>query len=378
MNNLLIQTIKSAITKTPFSYDKEIDYEALFNLSKAHDLIPLVSEGLFKSRLLPDTDTGNNFKLVQRTALFMFAKRETERNKLINVFSENEVPFILLKGSVLRDFYPEQYLRTQGDIDVLVPPDKYEFACDLMLNELNCVKSSKSSHDITFTTPVGVQFELHFSLDGTTEIEEELLKTVWDHTIPHSENPYMLYMDNEFFMFYHIVHMVKHFKAGGIGVKAFLDFYIIKQNMKYDEEKLQALLNSSDLLIFYNSVNELASVWFENAPSTPLSSELEQFVFNAGVFGSIENNVALEQLKKGGKIKHLLDKAFLSREKMGRYYKNSEKHPMLLPYYQVKRWCRILFSNGRAHALAEIKENQLMTSEKQGKINNLYKQLNLK
>lgn len=378
MKNLLIQTIKSAITKTPFSYAEEIDYDVLFNLSKAHDLIPLVSEGLFKSGLLPDTDTGNNFKLVQKTALFMFAKRETERNKLIATFSENEVPFILLKGSVLRDFYPEQYLRTQGDIDVLVPPDKYDFACELMINELGCVKSSKSSHDITFTTPVGVQFELHFSLDGTTEAEEELLKTVWNYTYPHKENPYMLYMNNEFFMFYHIVHMAKHFKAGGIGIKAFLDFHIIKENMKYNEENLRNLLNASSLLTFYNSINELSSMWFENASSTPLSLELEQFVLKAGVFGSIENNVALEQLKKGGKIKHLLDKAFLSREKMGRYYQNSKKYPILLPYYQIKRWCRILFSNGRAHALAEIKENQLMTSEKQQKIDNLYKQLNLK
>ncbi len=378
MNNLLIQTIKSAITKTTFSYNEEIDYDVLFNLSKAHDLTPLVSEGLFKNGLLPDTDTGNNFKLVQRAALFKFAKREAERNKLINIFSENEVTFILLKGSVLRDFYPEQYLRTQGDIDVLVPPDKYEFACDLMINELNCIKSSKSSHDITFTTPVGVQFELHFSLDGTTEIEKDLLKSVWNHTYPHKENPCMLYMNNEFFMFYHIVHMAKHFKAGGIGIKAFLDFYIIKENMKCDEEKLKSLLNSADLLTFYNSVDELSSVWFENAPSTPQSFELEQFVFNAGVFGSIENNVALEQLKKGGKIKHLLDKAFLSREKMEVYYEGSKNHPILLPYYQIKRWCRIFFSNGRDHALAEIKENQLMTTEKQEKIRNLYNQLNLK
>ena len=378
MKNLLIQTIKSAITKTPFSYDKEIDFDTLFNLSKIHDLIPLVSGGLFKNGLMPDTETGDNFKLVQKTALFMFAKREAERNKLIKIFSENEVPFILLKGSVLRDFYPEQYLRTQGDIDVLVPSDKYDFACDLMVNELKCIKSSMSSHDITFTTPVGVQFELHFSLDGTTEAEEKLLETVWEHTIPSLDNPYMLCMDNEFFMFYHIVHMVKHFKAGGIGVKAFLDFHIIKQNMICDEEKLMSLLNSSNLLTFYNSVDELTSMWFEDAPSTSISKELEQFVLNAGVFGSIENNVALEQLKKGGKLRHLLDKAFLSREKMSTYYENSKKYPILLPYYQVKRWCRIFFSKGRAHALAEIKENQLMTSEKQQKIDNLYKQLNLK
>lgn len=378
ISSILITTIKSTITKTPVTnFNEQIDYDALFKLSLSHDLVPLVSEGLFKSGLLPQNETGNNFKIVQRMALAQFAIMEAERNRLSQLFSESKIPFILLKGSVLNKYYPEKYLRTQGDIDVLIPLDRYDEASSLLTDTLNYEKGLKGTHDITFKTPQGIHIELHFSLDGTNENVETILNTVWENTTAESDNPYKLSMNHEFFLFYHIVHMAKHFKAGGIGIKAFLDLWIIKERMDLSEEKVYALFEKADLLDFYKAVLKLATVWFSDEEHTSFSKQLEDFVLNAGVFGTIETNVALSQIEKGGKLKHFASRVFLTRKQMESYYPSSKNYPCLLPYYQIKRWFRIFFSEGRDHALSEIKETGFMTDKKQTEIENLYNKLNI-
>lgn len=351
--------------------------DALFKLSLSHDLVPLVSEGLFKSSLLPKSETGNNFKLVQRMALAQFAKMETERNRLSQLFSKSKIPFIFLKGSVLNKYYPEKYLRTQGDIDILIPLDRYDEASSLLTDTLNCEKGLKGTHDITFKTPQGIHIELHFSLDGTNENIENILNTVWENTTCDVDNPYKLSMNHEFFMFYHIVHMAKHFKAGGIGIKAFLDLWIIKERMNLYEERVYTLFEKADLLDFYKAVINLATVWFSGKEHTLFSKQLEDFVLNAGVFGTIETNVALSQIEKGGKLKHFTSRMILTRKQMENYYPSSKNYPYLFPYYQIKRWFRIFFSEGRNHALSEIRETGFMTEQKQTEIENLYNKLNI-
>ena len=76
-------------------------------------------------------------------------------------------------------------------------------------------------------------------------------------------------------------------------------------------------------------------------------------------------DVAQLSNKKGGKFKHLLSKVFLSYKDMSIYYPSLKKCPILFPFYQVRRWCRILFCGGRKAAMNEIKVNKNITKEEQ-------------
>ena len=46
------------------------------------------------------------------------------------------------------------------------------------------------------------------------------------------------------------------------------------------------------------------------------------------------------------------------------YYPSLKKCSILFPFYQVRRWCRILFCGGRKTAMNEIKLNQSISEEK--------------
>lgn len=119
------------------------------------------------------------------------------------------------------------------------------------------------------------------------------------------------------------------------------------------------------------------NVWFENKEYDATTLEMENYVLQGGVYGTLEQQLAMSQNKKGGKFRHLLNKIFLSYEQMKVYYPSVKKCPILFPFYQVRRWFRILFCGGRKTAMNEIKLNQSLSEEKKQAAKRLIEELGL-
>ena len=58
-------------------------------------------------------------------------------------------------------------------------------------------------------------------------------------------------------------------------------------------------------------------------------------------------------------------------------YPTLQKHKWLLPFFHVRRWCRILFKTGAAKARREMKASQSLSNEQKEKVSDLLKQLEL-
>ena len=105
----------------------------LYRLSKAHDVAHLVGDSLSKCGVfanLPDTLEENERATIEKikakfdeqifTAVYRYENINYELERLKETLEEAEIPFILLKGSVIRKYYPEPWMRTSCDIDILV------------------------------------------------------------------------------------------------------------------------------------------------------------------------------------------------------------------------------------------------------------------
>ena len=95
--------------------------------------------------------------------------------------------------------YPEPWMRTSCDIDILIKKNDMAKATKGLL-EAGFKMGAESPHDITFITPSGSHIELHHSL-----IEEErvhnldcVLSKVWENTTAH--NGYSFWYGQEFFV----------------------------------------------------------------------------------------------------------------------------------------------------------------------------------
>ena len=363
---------------------------AMYQLSKAHDVAHLVGDALNKSGVfenLPADIDENERAAISKvkekfdeqifTAVYRYENINYELEQICKTLEEAKIPFIPLKGSVIRKYYPEPWMRTSCDIDILVKEKDADNAAEYLQTQLQYGVDRKGQHDVSMFTASNVHVELHFKLLDSDFKQVKDLIDVWsgDEISLLSDSEYQ--MSKELFLLYHIYHMAKHFVHGGCGIKPFIDLWIIKNKVGFDEEKAQKMLQESGLLAFFERSTDLVNVWFEGKEHSEITQEMEDYILQGGVYGTLKQNLAMSQNKKGGKFRHLMSRIFLSYKDMAVYYPSLKKCPVLFPFYQVRRWCRILFCGGRKAAMNEIKVNQNITTEEQERAKKLLEELNL-
>ena len=90
----------------------------LYAISKKHDLAHLLCDALDKNGFLLDGTEACKYFLQERNiAIYRYEQLEYEYEQICNVFEQNKIEFIPLKGCVIRKFYPEPWMRTSCDIE---------------------------------------------------------------------------------------------------------------------------------------------------------------------------------------------------------------------------------------------------------------------
>ena len=97
-------------------------------------------------------------------AVYRYEKINYELGRLRKVLNEAKIPFIPLKGSVLRRYYPEPWMRTSCDIDVLVHEEAVDQAAQIIVDKLGYAYEKKQYHDISLMSDGGVHLELHHTI----------------------------------------------------------------------------------------------------------------------------------------------------------------------------------------------------------------------
>ena len=351
------------------------DLKQLYILSKKHDLAHLVGDALIRHKLLSEGEIKAKFEKQMMMAVYRYEKINYELKCLREVMNEAEIPFIPLKGSVIRQYYPEPWMRTSCDIDILVQEKYIDAAAQTIEKKLGYRYESRNYHDISLKSESGVHLELHFSLKENEENIDGLLSDCWQYAFVHKEYEYSF--TPEFFLFHQYAHASYHFLHGGCGVRIFLDIRILDRFLSCDRAKLDALLQKCGILKFANEAQHLANIWFGTAEYTELSRQMERYILSGGVYGTTENRVALQQAKKGGKLKYIISRVWLPYNTIKLRYPILHKRKWLLPFYQVKRWSNMLFEDGAKRSVNELSVSISVTKEQHNEINSLLSNLEL-
>ena len=93
----------------------------LFKFSKRYDVAHLVGDALDRNGLLPDgAEVKKRFLQERNLAVYRYEQIQYELEQICETLNEANIPFIPLKGSVIRSLYPEPWMRTSCDIDIFV------------------------------------------------------------------------------------------------------------------------------------------------------------------------------------------------------------------------------------------------------------------
>ncbi len=347
---------------------KEEQLAKLYRLSKAHDVAHIVCEALERCGLLENGEYAQKFKKQKHIAIYTVEQKKYDYAEICKTIDEAGFDFIPLKGSLLRDMYPESWMRTSCDIDILVKKEDCEKVCKVLTEKSGFVlKSGKTLHDIQLISPTGVLFELHYTLieDDCLPKAAVFFKDVWSTAERCRDFKHMYAMTNELFYLYHLAHMAKHVVHGGCGIKSFIDLYIIENKLCFDREKLNDLFEKAQLLTFYNQAKQLSMAWFENEPYSDTGREFERYVLNGGVYGTASNDAAMSAGKGESKFKSLMKNTFLTYDALCVIYPDLKKRKVLFPFYQIKRWFRVFDKKKRKKIMDLTTIRNRVSDEKQ-------------
>ena len=347
--------------------EKELDESTaaeLYGVAKTFDMTHLCGSALKKIK--PSVSENVLTPFYNEFAVSVFRNRRlTDELRQISELFENEgIDHIALKGSVIRAYYPEPWMRTSCDIDVLVHEEDLDRAVALF--EQKGYKSEpKKSHDVSLYSVGGIHIELHYET-----VEEEyaanantILSNIWDHTVPQSIGSAHMLLTDEMFYFYHIAHMAKHLENGGCGIRPFLDLWVLEHRIEHSDTRRNTLLEQGGLLRFANAARRLSDVWFSDAKHDEVTEQLQSYILFGGVYGTLENRVAAQQNKQGGKIRYIMTRIFMPYDSLKFLYPVLNQHKWLTPVMEVRRWFRLLRKGRMKQSLHELNVNKTMSQE---------------
>lgn len=373
----MIDLILWEIGGFPASFKPILAIQDLYVLSKKHDLAHLVFDAAIQNDLI-DKNSEAFAKLSNQKifAIYRYNQHKHDLGLIKDAFQKNSIQFVPLKGSVIRDYYPEPWMRTSCDIDILVHEDDLEKAKGVLLQIGFTTDGARNYHDISFFKGQ-THLELHFNICEMNKQLDQLLKDVWGYVEQYDGYEYR--ETNSFFAFHHVAHMAYHFLTGGCGIRPFLDLWILRKREDFDEKNLLELLKKCNLVSFYNEVCLLSEIWFGNKEHNATTLKMEQFILEGGVYGSSKKGAVIGIAQHGGsKFRYKWSIAFPSYIDMCNIYPKLKKHKILLPFYHIKRFFTKVFGKSKNRTKKRAETINKSSCKEAKELSHLLKDLNLK
>ena len=346
---LLIALIKNSITgeKLPLNGTVDDRFKSIMRLASFHQVAHLAAAALINNRLIKDE---NHLKLAEKQIFdesYRDIKNRYTTEKVQEILSAQKIPHILLKGSVIKEYYPEKWMRSSCDIDVLVRKKDFGNAVSALQVEGFVRDGNLKFHDISLLYN-DTNLELHFSICENMKTIDSVLKNVWNYA--YEKGGYEYKEERDFFVFHHIAHMSYHFLAGGCGIRPFLDLWILRRANFYDYDAVKKFCADAKIGFFCDAVMQLVDIWFEGKPHTDITLKMEKYILTGGAYGYFPNNAAVDTIRNGGKIRYMLALAFPPYCNMRVMYPVLNRVPVLLPFCYIYRLFEKTVGRDRAGA----------------------------
>ena len=367
LNRDFIELVKAEICNTDPQLNKEEITEdrliEILQISSKHDLTHMVAASLGKSGNLGDDKISKAFRRSAVSAMYRYEKMSYVEDKVKELFEEEAIDFVVLKGSSIGELYPESWMRTRSDIDVLVREENLKKAVHLLVSKLGYKVYKHNYHDVALVSPENTILELHFRVVEHEENMDKVLGKVWDYVV--EGEGHQLKFSNEFMMFHMYAHMYYHFINGGCGLRFLVDIWFAKKALKdnINSQQMEELLKEGRMLTFASYVDKLAEISFGQGQHDEITEMMEEYILTGGLFGSFESKIKARKTKEEAGKNYIAGRIFMSLDEMQASYPKLEKYPVLYPWYTVKRWLKIFKGGTVENAVQEIKINKNMQQD---------------
>ena len=353
----LLELLRCGVNRiTPCEKPEDVSWEAVYAFAKRHSVSALAYEAVrHRMNELPSS-IAEAWEEQNAKLLTKYFNQEHELTRLCDTFEREKIPYMPLKGSCIRQFFPSPETREMCDLDILVPPEFEEKTHNILLAKgYSYIVSHTTSHNREYHKAPYLNIEMHTALYPQECAESAYFNDVWTRAERCGDSYAYRLSWNDFFVFA-IAHTYKHYYRIGTGIRSVLDIYVMKKALReqFDEVYIRTELKKLSMLTFYETISELAESWFSPDHPAPAGAveEMAHNILCATTYGvnqgAVQNAVAGYMRRgksvSGAKISVTIRKIFPSRAFMKSMYPMLEKSPLLLPLCWIARGFRILFT----------------------------------
>ena len=342
---------RAVLPETP-----DVDWTQVKEMCKDQSVSTLFWIGAQKAGLAPHGEAFQYFCMTEAQDTFQYQYQLSQTKKVMDMLREEGIPYILLKGSRMRRYYPEPMWRTSCDVDILFRGDK---AAEERIHEKMLSFRYKFTVDAGTTInyfALPVEFEMHRRLFDEAGEFGGLFDRVWDYAMPLEEGQPEYVLREEIFYVYMIAHMAKHFTRYGCGMRPLIDLYLYRQKLPegFSLGEAKELLKKMGLLDFERRLLALTRSWFETGTLSQADKALTDYILGARIYGD-GSTMQANSMKKGTNVmpqrrKNLVSYVFPPLKVMRRLYPRMLRCPALLPVAWACRWGKGLLPHHRKKA----------------------------
>lgn len=343
----LFTLVKAALTGQKLELPKGFTLEQADELICQQALIPLIYPGALNCGLDPKSERMQYYQVQYFRHLIISQRQMAAVDQVCKTFEENGIDYMLLKGCNMKKLYPKPEMRSMGDADVLIRVEQYGRIKPLM-EKLQYKNTKESVYDHVWEKPE-LYLELHKRLYAPSQtLLCEYFGEGWERAQKQEGHRYEMPLEVEFA--YIFSHMAKHFRICGIGVRHFIDLYVLRKAYPdMDERRIERIMKKLHMQDFYRNTMRTLEVWFEDREEDEVTQMITEYTISSGSFGTMENKMYYLELTKSSQTKarhtrlHSLREAlFPSLRMMRSSYHVLFKWPILLPIFWPVRWVDVL------------------------------------
>ena len=295
-----------------------------------------------------------------------YEKYKCIRN-VLTLAKKHEIPFVIFKGCVLADLYPQYIQRNSCDTDIFVYPEFRQQAIDMLVNAGYVINEEHSKNEVCVLkyNKFPHTIELHSCLwedyEGKRlDILESFDLTAKDKLIELETCGFKVTtLGYEEHLIYQLFHIIKHFSLEGVGMKYLADItlYVDAYGKYIDYEHMWKRLEQLDYAKFAHYLFAIC-IEFLGMDDTILAErqmamgdEFYEFMldlFNGGVMyedksdswqilGMMTPYFTGEKKGAKGKIGRKLAVMFPRPRDLQDHYAYARKYPILLPIAWVHK-----------------------------------------
>lgn len=370
----LLWIIRNFISNKKYMSEKDIDERKLYELAKKHKV-----NNFLKDWAEENCQSDEIKKLIQNDYNMQIMKdtnQNIELEKMLTEFEKNGIEAIIVKGAIIKEIYPQNYMRQMCDIDIMIHEKDFKKALKIMKN-LGFYQFYNHEKHLTLKKDPFVVVEIHRKLILEKDVGHDYFLDVWPRCVKYKNYKNIYQLSREDSYIFCILHLIIHFKSTGIHLRDVLDVYLYQEKYKdvLDYNKLKEQFIKLGVSDFEENIKKIAYKWFSSDKIEDFD-EIEKFILNGT---NLNNMVQYNIGKDEGRGKYLLNLFFPSYKVMKNKYPVLEKQPVLLPIMWGARIFKDIFSQETSlkTRFNTIKLIQNTKKEDVEKIQEIYKKLGI-